>query len=842
VYPRKLVVSFELRVGELPATMRRALVHAATTPSPLASSLSLSTAIDGVVPKAAVNTDSMPPSPADGGTGVERVASATDDDDGGGVVHVEVTVHQDLNFLGANYVEHRVAGGANGKLTYVSALHRRDVDQCHYAGHVTRIFRRNDNGDDDDVVDSREWRDGRHSVRLSACGTGFHAHIRLDGDEYLLEPVPLPMDGVRRGREVRHRRHRIDEADDDEEDDKIDNYGKDRVYRRRRPLTPLLERHDALHAVTPLHAHVAAANAATGVVGSGCGVCGGAHHEHEHEHGHAHAHSAGEDGNAHAQCHGASAPPPPHPLARTHNDDDDDDDDDDDKNIDDDGNGGADVSTASPQTTSPPLSPPASPLHAAIRAGLATAEKQRRKEEQRTGLKRTTTTTQSKSKAKRRLLQQTSIVVEFLTVNDYTRYNDKRADTETDAAVTMNLVNNLYDAAHLGDSATVIRLVAQHTFIDPDNDVIEPKQAATAQDTWETLQPEFDPDTRLRAFTLGWYSNTFNSLVRHDSIQLFTGVKFSGGRIGYAFVNTICSPSTASTGTVSTYDRSAAQNVVISAHELGHSFGSNHDGNPAGTSGSCNPQGFLMSSSAVLNTEWSQCSKDVLAAKYADAPASDCLRNGADDPEWDDAARAVCRDGFVSYNAGEECDCGAADCSVLDPCCDGTTCRLKAGQDCSSKDVCCDNSCKFESANTVCRQVAGECDIIDFCTGTTGICPTDAVKGHGHECQDSSGNNNGRCYAGACKTITAQCQRIGNSTFRECTQPPSFYDVTLDTVCDKLRCEETLNPGKGCFSFLPFLNAFWTVEDGMTCDLTPQVDPADWRVCEQKQCVLASSL
>ena len=39
---------------------------------------------------------------------------------------------------------------------------------------------------------------------------------------------------------------------------------------------------------------------------------------------------------------------------------------------------------------------------------------------------------------------------------------------------------------------------------------------------------------------------------------------------------------------------------------------------------------------------------------------------------------------------------------------------------------CCNIACQFEPAATECRASAGDCDIIDYCTGTSAACSTDA--------------------------------------------------------------------------------------------------------------------
>src|SRR5207244_12215992 len=68
------------------------------------------------------------------------------------------------------------------------------------------------------------------------------------------------------------------------------------------------------------------------------------------------------------------------------------------------------------------------------------------------------------------------------------------------------------------------------------------------------------------------------------------------------------------------------------------------------------------------------------------------------------------------------------------------------------------------NAGTVCRAVAGECDLAESCTGTSTACPTDTFKANGTACTtdsnvctfDMCNGSNALCQhqAGACLTQT----------------------------------------------------------------------------------------
>lgn len=57
------------------------------------------------------------------------------------------------------------------------------------------------------------------------------------------------------------------------------------------------------------------------------------------------------------------------------------------------------------------------------------------------------------------------------------------------------------------------------------------------------------------------------------------------------------------------------------------------------------------------------------------------------------------------------------------------------GEECDPPGVCCTADCRFATAGTVCRPVAGVCDVAETCTGTSGVCPVDTVRPAGTLCR-----------------------------------------------------------------------------------------------------------
>ena len=99
----------------------------------------------------------------------------------------------------------------------------------------------------------------------------------------------------------------------------------------------------------------------------------------------------------------------------------------------------------------------------------------------------------------------------------------------------------------------------------------------------------------------------------------------------------------------------------------------------------------------------------------------------------------------------EACDCGGeGDCT--DPCCNPLTCQLANGAQCSLG-ACCDDNCQFQREGILCRDATGECDIADYCTGSSGECPEDVYVVDGTSCASDMGY----CVRGRCPTHREQC-------------------------------------------------------------------------------------
>ncbi|XP_001367215.4 disintegrin and metalloproteinase domain-containing protein 30-like [Monodelphis domestica] len=106
---------------------------------------------------------------------------------------------------------------------------------------------------------------------------------------------------------------------------------------------------------------------------------------------------------------------------------------------------------------------------------------------------------------------------------------------------------------------------------------------------------------------------------------------------------------------------------------------------------------------------------------------------------------------------GEDCDCGSKEECRNDKCC-LPTCKFKRMAQCNSG-LCC-NHCHFQPSGKICRPKRTECDLAEFCNGTTNLCPNDFYKQDGTPCDY---NKMGLCYHNGCHSHLQQCRKLFGS-------------------------------------------------------------------------------
>ncbi|XP_072538624.1 disintegrin and metalloproteinase domain-containing protein 9 isoform X2 [Salminus brasiliensis] len=216
-----------------------------------------------------------------------------------------------------------------------------------------------------------------------------------------------------------------------------------------------------------------------------------------------------------------------------------------------------------------------------------------------------------------------------------------------------------------------------------------------------------------------------------------------GETAGMAFVGTACSRSHG--GGINAFtNKNVMPFASIVAHELGHNLGMNHDDGR-----SCKCKDCIMKSGATGSRNFSSCSADDFEKMILNNGGR-CLLNI---PRPDEAYNApFCGNKLVDM--GEECDCGSEEECRNDPCCEPKTCKLRAGAECAFG-VCCKH-CRFLPGGTVCRSSTDECDLPEYCNGSSSLCQSDVFKQNGHPCRQDQAY----CYNGQCQHYDSQCQAI----------------------------------------------------------------------------------
>ncbi|XP_062821041.1 disintegrin and metalloproteinase domain-containing protein 15 isoform X2 [Anolis carolinensis] len=260
---------------------------------------------------------------------------------------------------------------------------------------------------------------------------------------------------------------------------------------------------------------------------------------------------------------------------------------------------------------------------------------------------------------------------------------------------------------------------------------------------------EGSPREVLQRF-LRWTEGELLPRTPHDTAQLLLGSPFSGGAFGASVQGSICSRASGGVNR----DHSVSPLVMAStvSHQLGHSLGFGHDGPQCGCDGSSPnlPPGrscIMEPPTGVMpGLTFSRCTLQQ-AQGLLSSDRAWCLRD-APDPAQTEGGRC----GNRLLEAGEECDCGLRlECE--DPCCNASTCRLAPGAQCASGGACC-HQCKLRSAGAVCRAPRGECDLPEFCDGSSPRCPRNAHLEDGTPCDGGQA----LCQGGFCPSRLRQCQ------------------------------------------------------------------------------------
>ncbi|XP_028736955.2 disintegrin and metalloproteinase domain-containing protein 26A-like [Peromyscus leucopus] len=235
-----------------------------------------------------------------------------------------------------------------------------------------------------------------------------------------------------------------------------------------------------------------------------------------------------------------------------------------------------------------------------------------------------------------------------------------------------------------------------------------------------------------------WKMKNVDNHIRNDVAHLFARQGYSG-LLGLAYLGTVCTDISCA---VNSFMTDSVQDMAfIIAHEMGHNLGMPHDKNYC----ACGLPKCIMAPAKSNYPRFSNCSYENM---YSVITGKECLYNIPDKIETTNFA--LC--GNTLVEEGEQCDCGTSESCESDPCC-GEDCVFKLGAECASGRCCKD--CKIMPAGTLCRDENNECDLPEWCNGTSGKCPEDVYMEDGSPCGGDS-----YCYNRTCHKREEHCQML----------------------------------------------------------------------------------
>uniref|UniRef100_A0A8C6G724 A disintegrin and metallopeptidase domain 34 n=1 Tax=Mus spicilegus TaxID=10103 RepID=A0A8C6G724_MUSSI len=362
--------------------------------------------------------------------------------------------------------------------------------------------------------------------------------------------------------------------------------------------------------------------------------------------------------------------------------------------------------------------------------------------------------------------------IDYFVVIDHKRYVHRNNNTTTCIQDMLQVVNGI-----------------NGYYLQIQTDVVLTKLEVWSQNNLINVEQEM---SKVLGAFCNWKIKTIGKRVRHDIIHLFVRRSY-GIYLGLAYVGTVCL--TLNCAVNSFLSDSLSDMAFIIAHEMGHNFGMMHDGSAC----TCGLSSCIMAPYKSNSPKFSNCSYEEM---FSVVTKRSCLYDIPDALKTINLMPTMCGNNLVEE--GEECDCGSTESCLQDPCC-SSDCVLKPGAQCAFG-LCCKN-CQFLKTGTVCREEKNECDLPEWCNGTSAECPGDVYKADGIPC-----SGEGYCYKMECQQHDKQCQKIfGNGSrsadeicymemnrrgdrFGNCGNDSSMYRrcKLADVLCGRIQCENVI--------------------------------------------------
>ncbi|CAB3244600.1 unnamed protein product [Arctia plantaginis] len=367
----------------------------------------------------------------------------------------------------------------------------------------------------------------------------------------------------------------------------------------------------------------------------------------------------------------------------------------------------------------------------------------------------------------------------------------------------------------------------------------EPTRVRGGEAHYNMVREKWDVRNLLEVFSREYSHKDF--CLAH----LFTDLKFEGGILGLAYVGSprrnsvggICTPAVMAYSVsvlicfflhvtfqckyfkngytlylnsgLSSSRNHYGQRVItreadlVTAHEFGHNWGSEHDPDVAECSPAASQGGsylmytYSVSGYDVNNKRFSPCSLRSIR-KVLQAKSGRCFS----EPE-----ESFC--GNLRVEGGEECDAGLLGTEDNDMCCD-KNCKLRKNQGavCSDKNSPCCAGCVFAPPGLVCREAAhSACEGEATCNGASADCPKAPAIADEHECAERGRCRNGTCvpycetqgmHSCMCDIVADACKRCCRKSLNKTCFPVAQNDILPDGTpciqgfCNKGVCEKTI--------------------------------------------------